>query len=132
MEICIYVEDYLAFISMEFRSFPFLWQRYIYIYVDRYNSVTSSKHVNRSRRYSTLARITRVLSTWRLRVHPVTFSDAIYRSHVEQTFTYDINIKQSLAVSRERIKPVSARVYDRVAARLTFTSHRWLRQRGIH
>jgi len=61
-----------------------------------------------------------------------TFSDATYRSHVEQTFTYDVLTLTVSRSSEERIKPVSARVYDRVAGRLTFTSHRWLRQRGIH
>lgn len=63
---------------------------------------------------------------------PCTFSDATYRSHVEQTFTYDVLTLTVSRSSEERIKLVSARVYDRVAGRLTFTSHRWLRQRGIH
>lgn len=47
-------------------------------------------------------------------------------------YAYDINVNSLSQFREERIKPLPARVYDRVAGRLTFTSHRWLRQREIH
>lgn len=48
--------------------------------------------------------------------------------HIDLTQSRRLRTTLTLTVSRsseERIKPVSARVYDRVADRLTFTSHRW-------